>query len=121
MGHRETLLSLPATLDQLTPNCSPMTRASVRRSTASFKSASGQHSFGAKQESFFGSSRRRKMITKSDDERFQKGAQDYAAYIESPEGRLRADLAFANLEDFLAPPKAQKPMYALDVGCGTGA
>jgi len=61
------------------------------------------------------------MITKSDDERFQKGAQDYAAYIESPEGRLRADLAFANLEDFLAPPKAQKPMYALDVGCGTGA
>src|SRR5271167_3923392 len=41
MGHRETLLSLPATLDQLTPNCSPMTRASVRRSTASFKSSSG--------------------------------------------------------------------------------
>src|SRR5271167_2969074 len=42
MGHRETLLSLPATLDQLTPNCSPMTRASVRRSTASFKSACGK-------------------------------------------------------------------------------
>jgi len=42
MGHRETLLSLPATLDQLTPNCSPMTRASVRRSTASFKSRSGK-------------------------------------------------------------------------------
>src|SRR5271167_4520949 len=42
MGHRETLLSLPATLDQLTPNCSPMTRASVRRSTASFKSSYGK-------------------------------------------------------------------------------
>ena len=46
------------------------------------------------------------MITKSDDERFQNGAQDYAAYLESPEGRLRADLAFANLHDFLAPPQA---------------
>ena len=61
------------------------------------------------------------MITKSDDERFQKGAQDYAAYLESPEGRLRADLAFANLQDFLVPPQAQKQLYALDVGCGTGA
>src|SRR5271166_5916374 len=40
MGHREILLSLPATLDQLPPNCSPTTRASVRRTTASFKSAS---------------------------------------------------------------------------------
>src|SRR5271166_1505188 len=38
MGHREILLSLPATLDQLPPNCSPTTRASVRRTTASFKS-----------------------------------------------------------------------------------
>src|SRR5208337_1023522 len=35
-------LSLPATLDQLPPNCSPTTRASVRRTTASFKSASGK-------------------------------------------------------------------------------
>ena len=61
------------------------------------------------------------MITRSDDERFQNGAQDYAAYLETPEGRLRADLAFATLQDFLAQPQAQKPMYALDVGCGTGA
>src|SRR5271166_5589417 len=121
MGHRDA--SFSATQLRSSHLCCRMdhARASVRRTMASFKSASGQHSFGAKQESFFGSSRRRKMITKSDDERFQKGAQDYAAYIESPEGRLRADLAFANLEDFLAPPKAQKPMYALDVGCGTGA
>src|ERR1017187_8658543 len=42
MGHREILLSLPATLDQLPPNCSPTTRASVRRTTASFKSCCGK-------------------------------------------------------------------------------
>ena len=60
------------------------------------------------------------MIDRRDDERFQKGAQDYAAYLESPEGRLRADLTFANLQDFLPSPQAQ-PMYALDIGCGTGA
>src|SRR5271157_1616973 len=35
MGHREILLSLPATLDQLSPDCSPTPRASVRRPTAS--------------------------------------------------------------------------------------
>jgi SAM-dependent methyltransferase len=34
---------------------------------------------------------------------------------------LRADLVFANLQDFLSPPQTKKPMYALDVGCGTGA
>jgi S-adenosylmethionine-dependent methyltransferase len=60
------------------------------------------------------------VIDRRDDERFQKGAQDYAAYLESPEGRLRADLTFANLQDFLPSPQAQ-PMYALDIGCGTGA
>jgi len=36
------LLSLPATLDQLPPNCLPTTRASVRHTTASFKSACGK-------------------------------------------------------------------------------
>jgi S-adenosylmethionine-dependent methyltransferase len=61
------------------------------------------------------------MITRSDDERFQDGAQDYAAYLETPEGRLRTDLAFANLREFLPTPQAKKQMYALDVGCGTGA
>ena len=61
------------------------------------------------------------MITRSDDERFRDGAQDYAAYLETPEGRLRTDLAFANLQEFLPTPQAKKPMYALDVGCGTGA
>jgi len=61
------------------------------------------------------------MIVKTDDERFRNGAQEYAAYLESPEGRLRADLVFANLQDFLSPPQANKPLYGLDVGCGTGA
>jgi len=61
------------------------------------------------------------VINRHDDARFQNGAQDYAAYLQSPEGRLRADLAFANLQDFLPSPQAKKPMYALDVGCGTGA
>jgi len=61
------------------------------------------------------------MITRSDDERFQNGAQGYAVYLETPEGRLRTDLVFANLQDFLSPAQAKKPMYALDIGCGTGA
>lgn len=54
------------------------------------------------------------------DERFQKGAQDYLAYIGTPEGRLRADLAFDNLKDFLPPAQAEKSLRALDVGSGTG-
>lgn len=60
------------------------------------------------------------MITSSGDERFRNGAQDYAAYLETPEGRLRADLAFANLQDLLPSQHQKKPPYALDVGCGTG-
>jgi 2-polyprenyl-3-methyl-5-hydroxy-6-metoxy-1,4-benzoquinol methylase len=54
-------------------------------------------------------------------DRFRDGAQDYAAYLETPEGRLRTDLAFANLQEFLPTPQAMKPMYVLDVGCGTGS
>jgi len=53
-------------------------------------------------------------------ERFQNGAQDYVAYLETPEGRLRSDLAFANLEDFLPRSQAEKSLCALDLGCGTG-
>ena len=61
------------------------------------------------------------MVSGSDHERFQNGAQAYAAYLETPEGRLRADLAFANLQDFLPTPQRKNQLYALDVGCGTGA
>lgn len=53
-------------------------------------------------------------------ERFQSGANKYAAYLETPEGRLRSDLAFANVQDFL-PQQAGQPLRALDLGCGTGA
>lgn len=53
------------------------------------------------------------------DDRFQNDAAKYASYLETPEGRLRLDLAFANLEEFLPSDKA--PMRALDIGCGTGA
>src|SRR6267143_3171468 len=61
-----------------------------------------------------------KMTAKADSERFQSGANQYAVYLETPEGRLRSDLAFANLQDFL-PQQAEKSLCALDVGCGTGA
>jgi S-adenosylmethionine-dependent methyltransferase len=59
-----------------------------------------------------------KMTAKADSERFQNGADQYAAYLETPEGRLRSDLAFANLEDFL--PLAKPSLRALDLGCGPG-
>src|SRR6202007_3225767 len=51
--------------------------------------------------------------------RFQNDAAKYAAYLGTPEGRLRLDLAFANLQDFLPDDKAS--LRALDIGCGTGA
>ncbi len=60
------------------------------------------------------------MTSKTDRERFQSGANQYAAYLETPEGRLRSDLAFANLQDFL-PVQAKPSLCALDLGCGTGA
>ena len=61
-----------------------------------------------------------KEMTANDDfERFRSGAAKYAAYLETPEGRLRLDLAFANLQDFL--PQATRSLRALDLGGGTGA
>ena len=54
-----------------------------------------------------------------DFERFRTGAAKYAAYLETPEGRLRLDLTFANVQDFL--PYATRALRALDIGCGTGA
>src|ERR1700693_4177749 len=62
-----------------------------------------------------------KMTAKAESERFQSGANEYAVYLETPEGRLRSDLAFANLQDFLPRLQAEKSLCALDVGCGTGA
>jgi S-adenosylmethionine-dependent methyltransferase len=64
--------------------------------------------------------RRVKEMTANDDfERFQTGAAKYAAYLDTPDGRLRLDLAFANLQEFL--PQATRSLLALDLGCGTGA
>jgi S-adenosylmethionine-dependent methyltransferase len=61
-----------------------------------------------------------KEMTANDDfERFRTGAAKYAAYLETPAGRLRLDLAFANLQEFL--PQATRSLRALDLGCGTGA
>jgi len=62
------------------------------------------------------------MTTARDlDERFRTGAQKYAAYLETPEGRLRTDAAFANLQEFLPSLRAERPSHVLDLGCGTGA
>jgi S-adenosylmethionine-dependent methyltransferase len=59
------------------------------------------------------------MIINPDGERFRSGAAKYAAYLATPEGRLRLDLAIANLQDFL--PQATQSLLALDLGGGTGA
>ncbi|PYX08925.1 MAG: SAM-dependent methyltransferase [Acidobacteria bacterium] len=59
-----------------------------------------------------------KMTASADSERFLSGSEKYAAYLETPEGRLRLDLAFANLQEFL--PQATRSLRALDLGCGTG-
>jgi ubiquinone/menaquinone biosynthesis C-methylase UbiE len=61
------------------------------------------------------------MTAKADSEHFQSGADKYAAYLDTPEGRLRSDLAFANLQDFLPLPQTRRSLRALDLGCGTGA
>jgi len=61
------------------------------------------------------------MTAKTDGERFASSAEKYAEYLETPEGRLRTDLAFANLVDFLPRPQAEKSFCALDIGSGTGA
>jgi len=66
------------------------------------------------------------MFASGDSERFQSGAKKYAAYLVTPEGRLRSDLTFANLRDFLAlrageSLRARESLLALDIGCGTGA
>jgi len=61
----------------------------------------------------------KKMAGNPDGERFRKGAAKYAAYLKTAEGRLRLDLAFATLQEFL--PQATRSLHALDLGCGTGA
>jgi len=55
------------------------------------------------------------------DDRFQSDAGKYAAYLQTPEGRLRLDLAFANLQEFLPMKDGSNALCSLDLGCGTGA
>ena len=50
---------------------------------------------------------------------FEHSAGKYAHYLETPEGRMRLDLAFAWLMESL--PATVDSLYALDIGCGTGA
>src|SRR5215831_20182806 len=59
------------------------------------------------------------MTITPDAEHFQSTAEKYAAYLDTPEGRLRLDLPLANLQEFL--PQGEQPLHALDIGGGTGA
>src|SRR5262249_53155487 len=59
--------------------------------------------------------------TVKDENRFETDAGRYAAYLATPEGRLRADLTFANLQDFVPSPHKASTLRALDLGGGTGA
>lgn len=58
------------------------------------------------------------MTANIDLERFRTGAPQYAAYLKTPEGRLRIDLCFENLKEFLS--RRTRSLNALDLGCGTG-
>ncbi len=51
----------------------------------------------------------------------QNDAERYAAYTNTAEGRLRFELACANVEEFLPAYQIELPLRALDLGCGTGA
>jgi S-adenosylmethionine-dependent methyltransferase len=59
------------------------------------------------------------MDTNLDNGRFERDASQYFNYLKTPEGRLRIDLAFANLRELL--PNDMESLHALDLGGGTGA
>ena len=59
--------------------------------------------------------------TTKDENRFESDASRYDAYLETPEGRLRTDLTFANVRDFLPVGDEIRSLRALDIGGGTGA
>lgn len=58
--------------------------------------------------------------TINDENRFDRDAGRYATYLDTPEGRLRADLTFANLQEFFPAPDRMRSLCAVDLGCGTG-
>jgi S-adenosylmethionine-dependent methyltransferase len=55
------------------------------------------------------------------DNRFQRDASKYAAYLDTPEGRLRLDLVLANLQEFLPARQGNSSLSVLDLGSGPGA
>lgn len=55
-----------------------------------------------------------------EENRFDSDASRYATYLQSSEGRLRTDLAFANVQDSLPKAIGTRPLRALDIGSGTG-
>lgn len=63
----------------------------------------------------------RMKTTVKHDSRFESDASRYAAYLSTPEGRLRADLVFANLQEFLPAAVGANSLRAVDLGCGAGA
>jgi S-adenosylmethionine-dependent methyltransferase len=58
------------------------------------------------------------MAAKNERNRFQSDAGKYAAYLATPEGQLRVELAFANILELLEHGKDS--LRVLDLGCGTG-
>jgi S-adenosylmethionine-dependent methyltransferase len=52
---------------------------------------------------------------------FRNDADKYAAYLETAKGRLRLELAFTNLQEFLPVQQSHNSLCGLDLGCGTGA
>lgn len=55
------------------------------------------------------------------DPRFEDDASRYAAYLDTPEGRLRIELPLENLRDLLPAAMGTGSLRALDLGGGTGA
>jgi S-adenosylmethionine-dependent methyltransferase len=52
--------------------------------------------------------------------RFENDPSRYVAYLDTPEGRLRADLAFAHLQESMSARVRVNSLRAIDLGCGTG-
>jgi S-adenosylmethionine-dependent methyltransferase len=59
--------------------------------------------------------------TVENENRFESDAKRYAEYLKTPEGRLRADLTFATVQEFLPTSNRAESLHALDIGGGTGA
>ena len=53
--------------------------------------------------------------------RFENDPSRYAGYLDTPEGRLRADLSFAHLQESLPASATIDSLRALDLGSGPGS